>query len=86
MHAPDFQQWVRRKDAEKRLKKKLVDECKREIRQELLEHAKMESDMQDGRVKTMERWLANKKLNEAYKITQMRDDTQQQDEIKRDMY
>ena len=41
--------------------------------------------MQDGRVKTMERWLANKKLNEAYKITQMRDDTQHQDDVVRDM-
>ena len=32
IHAPDFQQWVRRKDAEKRLFKKLVNEQKREIR------------------------------------------------------
>lgn len=84
-HAPDFQQWVRKKDAEKRLKKKLLGECKRDIREELLEYAKLESDMQDGRVKTMEKWLATKKLNEAYKITQMRDDTQHQDEIVRDM-
>jgi len=56
--------------------KKLVAESKREVREELLEYAKQESDMQDGRVKTMEKWLATKKLNEAYKITQMRDDSQ----------
>lgn len=31
-NAPNFQQWVRAKDAEKRLKKKLVAESKREIR------------------------------------------------------
>ena len=31
--------------------------------------SKNESDMQDGRVKTMEKWLTNKKLNEAYKVT-----------------
>ena len=30
--APSFQQWVRGKDAERRLKKKLVNESKREIR------------------------------------------------------
>lgn len=30
--APNFQQWVRAKDAEKRLKKKLIAESKREIR------------------------------------------------------
>tara|TARA_B110001450_G_C17525167_1_gene442258 strand:- start:145 stop:489 length:345 start_codon:yes stop_codon:yes gene_type:complete len=30
--APSFQQWVRAKDAEKRLKKKLINEQKREIR------------------------------------------------------
>jgi hypothetical protein len=29
---PNFQQWVRAKDAEKRLKKKLISEYKREVR------------------------------------------------------
>ena len=45
--APNFQQWVRLKDAEKRLKKKLIQEEKREIRQELLEYAKNEKHMHD---------------------------------------
>ena len=71
--APSFQQWVRAKDAEKRLKKKLINEQKREIRQELLEYAKSEKSMHDSRVNQMEAWLVKKKLNEAYNITQLRD-------------
>lgn len=67
--APNFQQWVRAKDAEKRLKKKLLAETKREIRHELLEFAKQEKDSHDSRVTQMEDWLTKKKLNEAYKIT-----------------
>ena len=65
---PSFQQWVRAKDAEKRLKKKLVNESKREIRQELLEYAKTEKLMHDSRISQMENWLVKKKLNEAYNI------------------
>ena len=53
-NAPNFQQWVRAKDAEKRLKKKLIQEQKREIRQELLEFAKQEKNNHDGRVDYME--------------------------------
>lgn len=75
--APNFQQWVRLKDAEKRLKKKLIQEEKREIRQELLEYAKNEKYMHDSRVNLMEQWLIKKKLNEAYKVTQLRDDKAQ---------
>lgn len=48
--APSFQQWVRGKDAERRLKKKLIAESKREIRQELLGYAKREKCMHDSRV------------------------------------
>ena len=57
------------KDAEKRLKKKLIQETKREIRQELLEFAKKEKLVNDSRVNQMESWLIKKKLNEAYNIT-----------------
>lgn len=32
----------------------------------------------------MENWLRNKKLNEAYKITQLRDNTHHDEEISRD--
>ena len=67
--APNFTQWVRRKDAEKRLKKKLLQETKREIRNELLEFAKGEKEMHDSMVDSMEDWLVRKKLDEAYRIT-----------------
>ena len=67
--APNFQQWVRAKDAERRLKKKLIAESKREIRTELLEYAKTEKLMHDSRISQMENWLVKKKLNEAYNIT-----------------
>lgn len=75
IHAPDFQQWVRRKDAEKRLQKKLINEQKRDIRQELLEFAKQEKESHELRVSNMEQWLVSKKLNEAYKVTQLRQDS-----------
>jgi predicted transposase YdaD len=67
--APNFQQWVRAKDAERRLKKKLIAESKREIRQELIEYAKTEKLLHDSRIQQMESWLIKKKLNEAYNIT-----------------
>ena len=83
-NAPSFSQWVRAKDAEKRLKKKLVDESKREIRQELLQFAKLEKNQHDGRVDHMDNWLKTQKLNEAYKITQLRNDKSRQNEIHAD--
>jgi hypothetical protein len=73
--APDFQQWVRKKDAEKRLKKKLINELKREMRQELLEYAKQEKETHDSRATQMDAWLTAKKLDEAYKMTQLRGDS-----------
>lgn len=39
-----YSEWVRKKDAEKRLKRKLLQDAKKEIRDELLEEAKMESE------------------------------------------
>ena len=68
--APSFQQWVRAKDAEKRLKKKLIAEAKREIREELLIYAKDEKSVHDKRVDVMDAWLKKKKLTEAYNIFQ----------------
>ena len=67
-NAPSFQQWVRAKDAEKRLKKKLIAEAKREIREELLGYAKDEKSQHDQRVESIDSWLQKKKLNEAYTI------------------
>ena len=37
-----FEEWVKRKDAEKRMKSKLVQDIKNEIRQELFEIAQKE--------------------------------------------
>lgn len=34
-----FNEWLRRKDAERRMKKRLIDDAKNEIRQELFEIA-----------------------------------------------
>lgn len=69
-NAPSFQQWVRGKDAEKRLKKKLIAEVKRELRQELLEYAKAEKALSDTRVETVDTWLKATKLSEAYSMCQ----------------
>lgn len=41
--------------------------------------------MQDGRVKHMENWLINKKLNEAYQITQLRDDNVHDETVQNDL-
>ena len=50
-----------------------------------MEYAKQEKDMHDGRVQQMESWLMNKKLNEAYRITQLRDNNQHDEAVRRDM-
>lgn len=39
-----FDEWVRKKEAEKRLKKKLIKDAKSEYRAELLEVAKLEQE------------------------------------------
>ncbi len=52
-----YQEWVRRKDAEKRLKSKLIFEAKREMRIELLEQAKEDKQISEDRVAQMEEWL-----------------------------
>lgn len=52
------------------MKKKLIAEVKRELRQELLEYAKGEKQLHDSRVDTMDEWLKAKKLSEAYSLCQ----------------
>ena len=52
-----FQEWVRKKDAEKRLRKKLIQDMKNDVRADLLEVAKEEQSTQEIRVKYMEDWL-----------------------------
>ena len=42
--------------------------------------------MHDSRVSYMDTWLKNKKLNEAYKVTQLRSDSQLEQEIEQDKH
>ena len=60
------------------MKKKLIAEVKRELRQELLEYAKGEKSLHDNRVETVDEWLKQKKLSEAYSLCQQRDTRRQQ--------
>jgi hypothetical protein len=60
------------------LKKKLIAEVKRELRQELLEYAKGEKALHDTRVETVDEWLKATKLSEAYSLCQQRDTRRQQ--------
>ena len=49
----------------------------------MLGYAKREKLLHDSRVNQMEQWLTKKKLNEAYKVTQQRN-VSRQDEIDRE--
>lgn len=44
-----FNEWIRRKDAESRMKKKLIQEAKNDIRQEVFEMAQMDQSGLDAR-------------------------------------
>jgi len=50
----------------------------------LLGYAKDEKAMHDSRVDYMDQWLKQKKMNEAYKVTQLRSDSQLEQEIEHD--
>jgi len=47
------------------MKKRLLDDAKKEIRQELFELAQVEQAEQDHKLKIMDDWATHKKLNEA---------------------
>lgn len=68
-----FDEWLKRKEGEKRLKNKLLKEAKLEKKQFYAELAKIEQDNQHARVLAMEQWLKDKKLEEAQKIAHLRD-------------
>jgi hypothetical protein len=51
-----FNEWLRKKDAEQRMKKKLILEAKNEMRQELFELAQQEQADADFKMKMMEEW------------------------------
>ncbi|CDW89305.1 UNKNOWN [Stylonychia lemnae] len=79
-----FNEWVKRKDAEKRMKQRLINDVKQEIRQELYEIAQHEQVEQEMKVKYMEDWLMQKKLSEAQKIAQLMD-LQERESIQKQM-
>lgn len=68
-----YQNWLKAKDAEKRLKRKLTIQAQQEIKEELLHVAKQEREKYEDRIKAMDDWLMKKKLEEAEKIAHMRE-------------
>lgn len=68
-----YTDWLKAKDAEKRLKRKLVGQAQNEIKEELLGVAKEEREKYDKRCKAMDDWLMRKKIDEAEKIAHMRE-------------
>ena len=68
-----YADWLKRKDAEKRMKRKLVGQAQNEIKEELLHVAKNERDKYERRCKAMDEWLMQKKIEEAEKIAHMRE-------------
>lgn len=68
-----FNEWLRRKKGDERLKQKLVKEAKLELRTQIIENLKIEQALKEAKVKAMEEWLVNKKMSEAQKIAHLRD-------------
>ena len=68
-----YQDWLKAKDAEKRLKRKLVGQAQNQIKEELLTVAKQEREKYESRCKAMDDWLMQKKIDEAEKIAHMRE-------------
>ena len=68
-----YSDWLKQKDAEKRLKRKLIIQAQNEIKEELLCVAKQERDKYEKRSKAMEDWLMQKKIEEAEKFAHMRE-------------
>lgn len=74
-----YQEWLKAKDAEKRLKRKLVGQAQNEIKEELLRVAKLEREKFEKRTKAMDDWLMNKKIEEAEKVASMREMDRRED-------
>lgn len=68
-----FDEWLKRKEGEKRLKSKLVKEAKLEKKGYYAELAKLEEENKRTRVLAMEDWLRGKRLEEAERIAHLRD-------------
>lgn len=52
-----YDEWTKRKDAEKRLKRKLIRSSQNQVREELLQIAKSEKQKFEERVSAMDEWL-----------------------------
>jgi len=68
-----YSEWLKLKDSEKRLKRKLIIQAQNEVKEELLSVAKQERDKYQQRVKAMDDWLMRKKLDEAEKSAHLRE-------------
>ena len=68
-----YSDWLKAKDAEKRLKRKLIGQAQIEIKEELLNVAKQEREKYERKCKAMDDWLLQKKINEAEKIAHLRE-------------
>ena len=68
-----YSDWLKGKETEKRLKRKLISQAQNEIKEELLNVAKQERDQYENRTKAMNDWLMQKKIDEAEKIAHMRE-------------
>jgi len=69
----DYSDWLKAKDAEKRLRRKLTVQAQSEIKEELLHVAKQEREKYETRIHQMDDWLMSKKLEEAEKIAHLRE-------------
>ena len=68
-----FDEWLKRKEGEKRLKSKLIKEAKLEQKQYYVYLAQQEEEARQTRIHGMEEWLKDKRLQEAYRMAQARD-------------
>ena len=68
-----YSDWLKAKDAEKRLRRKLTVQAQSEIKEELLHVAKQEREKYERRILQMDDWLMSKKLEEAEKIAHLRE-------------
>lgn len=64
-------EWTRQKDSEKRLKRKLIQNAKEEIRSQLHKFAEKEDNDNQAKLKMMEQWVYAKKAKE---IRQLRNE------------
>lgn len=56
-----YKEWLKLKDAEKRLKRKLITQAQEEVRQTLLQMASNEQQAKEKRLKDIDQWLDRKK-------------------------